>query len=125
MGHNESLARFGADFLSGHIKVVDLAQTLSSDFPVLQLPPELGQVCAFKQETISRYDEKAPGWYWNNFSCGEHPAPTSAPQRTGSPASTTRTTPWIASISVRLQRYARSSRWPQPNRAHWCPSSGT
>ena len=23
-------------------------------------------------ETISCYDEAGPGWYWNNFSCGEH-----------------------------------------------------
>ena len=73
MSHNESLARFGVDFLSGHIKVVDLTQTLSPDFPVLQLPPEFGQIWAFKQEIISRYDEKGPGWYWDNFSCVEHP----------------------------------------------------
>ncbi len=23
-------------------------------------------------EEISRYDERGPAWYWNNFSCGEH-----------------------------------------------------
>jgi kynurenine formamidase len=23
-------------------------------------------------ERISKYDEAGPGWYWNNFSCGEH-----------------------------------------------------
>lgn len=60
------------DIKGGGVKVVDLTQTLSSDFPALQLPPEFGQVWAFKQENISRYDEKGPGWYWNNFSCGEH-----------------------------------------------------
>ena len=27
---------------------------------------------AFKIERISHYDEAGPGWYWNNFSCGEH-----------------------------------------------------
>jgi kynurenine formamidase len=21
---------------------------------------------------VSRYDERGPAWYWNNFSCGEH-----------------------------------------------------
>ena len=26
----------------------------------------------FRIEEISRYDERGPGWYWNNFSCGEH-----------------------------------------------------
>lgn len=72
MGSNDTLARLGADLLAGKIRIVDLAQTLSSDFPALQLPPQFGQVWAFKQENICRYDEKGPGWYWNNFSCGEH-----------------------------------------------------
>ena len=72
MTQNENLARFGADIMSGRIKVVDLTQTLSEDFPSLQLPPEFGQTWAFKQENISRYDAKGPAWYWNNFSCGEH-----------------------------------------------------
>lgn len=67
-----NLAAFAADIASGKIKIIDLTQTLSEDFPALQLPPEFGQVWAFKQEQICRYDEKGPGWYWNNFSCGEH-----------------------------------------------------
>lgn len=67
-----TLAAFAGDLASGKIKIVDLTQTLSEDFPALQLPPEFGQVWAFKQERICRYDEKGPGWYWNNFSCGEH-----------------------------------------------------
>jgi kynurenine formamidase len=54
------------------IRVVDLTQTLSPEFPALQLPPQFGQTWAFKQERISQYDEQGPGWYWNNFSCGEH-----------------------------------------------------
>jgi len=57
---------------TGAVRVVDLTQTLSSDFPALQLPPQFGQVAGFKQERISQYDEAGPGWYWNNFSCGEH-----------------------------------------------------
>lgn len=67
-----SLANFAADIASGALRIVDLTQTLSPEFPPLVLPPEFGQVWAFKQETISRYDENGPGWYWNNFSCGEH-----------------------------------------------------
>jgi len=67
-----SLASFATDLATGKIKIVDLTQTLSPDFPALQLPPEFGQVWAFKQETISQYDENGPAWYWNNFSCGEH-----------------------------------------------------
>lgn len=54
------------------MRIVDLTQTLSPSFPALQLPPQFGQVWAFKMEKISQYDEAGPGWYWNNFSCGEH-----------------------------------------------------
>lgn len=54
------------------VKIVDLTQTLSPQFPALQLPPQFGQVWAFKMETISQYDPSGPAWYWNNFSCGEH-----------------------------------------------------
>jgi kynurenine formamidase len=54
------------------VRVVDLTQTLSPSFPALQLPPQFGQVWSFKVEKISQYDDAGPGWYWNNFSCGEH-----------------------------------------------------
>jgi kynurenine formamidase len=67
-----SLLDFAADIATGKVKVVDLTQTLSPEFPALVLPPQFGQVWAFKQERICQYDEKGPGWYWNNFSCGEH-----------------------------------------------------
>jgi kynurenine formamidase len=32
----------------------------------------MGQCWPFRIEEISHYDERGPGWYWNNFSCGEH-----------------------------------------------------
>ncbi|MCG3146437.1 MAG: Kynurenine formamidase [Gammaproteobacteria bacterium] len=70
--NNNSIASLSADLVAGRIRVVDLTQTLSADFPALQLPPQFGQVWSFKQEKICRYDEKGPAWYWNNFSCGEH-----------------------------------------------------
>lgn len=57
---------------TGGIRIVDLTHTLSPEFPTLVLPPQLGQVWPFKLETICQYDEAGPGWYWNNFSCGEH-----------------------------------------------------
>lgn len=57
---------------TGALRVVDLTHTLSPEFPALVLPPQFGQVWGFKQERISHYDEAGPGWYWNNFSCGEH-----------------------------------------------------
>ncbi len=67
-----SLAAFAADLATGKIKVVDLTQTLSPDFPTIVLPPEFGQCAPFRMETISRYDDKGPGWYWNNITVGEH-----------------------------------------------------
>ena len=66
------LLRFAAEIASGRIRVVDLTQVLSPDFPQIVLPPEMGQCWPFRVEEISRYDERGPGWYWNNFSCGEH-----------------------------------------------------
>lgn len=66
------LTQVAQEIAAGAIRVVDLTQTLSPDFPALVLPPQFGQVWAFKQERISQYDEAGPGWYWNNFSCGEH-----------------------------------------------------
>jgi kynurenine formamidase len=57
---------------SGAIRVVDLTQTLAPEFPTIILPPEFGQCAPFRLEEISRYDERGPAWYWNNFTMGEH-----------------------------------------------------
>jgi kynurenine formamidase len=32
----------------------------------------MGQAWPFRIEEASRYDERGPAWYWNNFSCSEH-----------------------------------------------------
>jgi kynurenine formamidase len=66
------LQEFAAAIASGHIKVIDLTHTLSPDFPVIVMPPELGQSAPFRMERISRYDGSGPAWYWNNLSFGEH-----------------------------------------------------
>ena len=66
------LLDFAQDVAAGKVRVVDLTHTLSPEFPALQLPPQFGQVWGFKMERISQYDDAGPGWYWNNFSCGEH-----------------------------------------------------
>ncbi|MET3515085.1 kynurenine formamidase [Pseudacidovorax sp. 1753] len=66
------LAQLAEGVRNRTLRTIDLTQTLSEDFPALQLPPEFGQVKAFSVERISRYDEAGPGWYWNNFTCGEH-----------------------------------------------------
>jgi kynurenine formamidase len=60
------------ELASGQIHIIDLTQTLSPDFPQIALPPEMGQCWPFRIEQVSRYDERGPAWYWNNFSCGEH-----------------------------------------------------
>jgi kynurenine formamidase len=67
-----SLLSLAADLASGAVRVIDLTQTLSSEFPRIALPPEFGQCWPFRIEEVSRYDERGPAWYWNNFSCGEH-----------------------------------------------------
>ena len=61
-----------AEIASRKIKVVDLTNTLNDDTPVLQLPPEWNLHWPFSMEEISKYDEKGPAWYWNNFKCSEH-----------------------------------------------------
>jgi kynurenine formamidase len=66
------LASFVQAYSTGKIRVIDLSQTLSPEFPHIALPPEMGQAWPFRIEEVSRYDERGPAWYWNNFSCGEH-----------------------------------------------------
>lgn len=66
------LALLAQALASRQVRVIDLTQTLSPSFPTIAMPPEFGQCQPFRIEEISRYDERGPGWYWNNFSCGEH-----------------------------------------------------
>lgn len=57
---------------AGKVRVVDLTQPLEPATPTIQLPPEFAPSKSFTIEEISRYDDRGPGWYWNNFACGEH-----------------------------------------------------
>src|SRR5215471_4050257 len=57
---------------TGTIEVVDLTAPLSSTTPILPLPEQFGQTWPFALTEISRYDDRGPAWYWNNFSTGEH-----------------------------------------------------
>ncbi len=66
------LLGFARRIAQGSIKVIDLTATLSQEFPTIVLPPEFGQAAPFRIEEISRYDERGPAWYWNNFSMSEH-----------------------------------------------------
>lgn len=72
MSDKHPLAAFIQAIDSKQVRFVDLTQTLSPSFPALQLPPQFGQTAGFSIERISQYDENGPGWYWNNFTCGEH-----------------------------------------------------
>jgi kynurenine formamidase len=66
------LEQFAAAILSGSIKIVDLTQTLTPATPVIQLPPQFAPSNPFSISEISHYDERGPGWYWNNLAMGEH-----------------------------------------------------
>ncbi len=66
------LAQLVLAMAEGKIRIVDLTQTLSPDFPTLVLPPELGQCAPFRIEEVSRYDARGPAWYWNNITMSEH-----------------------------------------------------
>jgi len=66
------LAQLADGVRSRTLRTIDLTQTLSEDFPALELPPQFGQAKGFSVQRISRYDEAGPDWYWNNFTCGEH-----------------------------------------------------
>lgn len=67
-----TIAAFAAGIADGSIRVVDLTSPLHADTPILELPPEFGQTARFELEEISRYDDRGPAWYWNNFRTGEH-----------------------------------------------------
>ncbi|HET7683219.1 MAG TPA: cyclase family protein [Marmoricola sp.] len=66
------LSQLIASLNGGSIEVVDLTAPLSHETPILMLPPEFGQTARFELEEISRYDDRGPAWYWNNFRTGEH-----------------------------------------------------
>ena len=72
MSATEILGQLVGALASGRIRVIDLTQTLTPEFPQIALPPEMGQCWPFRIEEVSKYDERGPGWYWNNFSCSEH-----------------------------------------------------
>ncbi|HEY8473668.1 MAG TPA: cyclase family protein [Natronosporangium sp.] len=56
----------------GTVEVIDLTAPLSAQTPILALPEQFGQTAPFALSEISRYDERGPAWYWNNFTTGEH-----------------------------------------------------
>ena len=67
-----TLSSFAEALATGRIEVVDLTAPLSAETPVIQLPPQFAQTAPFELEELSRYDDRGPAWYWNNFRSGEH-----------------------------------------------------
>ena len=61
-----------AGLASGAIRVVDLTSPLGPDTPVIGLPAMFGSSPGVTIETISRFDDKGPAWYWNTIRMGEH-----------------------------------------------------
>jgi hypothetical protein len=48
------LTQLAGNLASGKIRVIDLTQTLSPEFPHISLPPEMGQAWPFRIEEVSR-----------------------------------------------------------------------
>ena len=60
------LTQLIAELNAGTLKIVDLTQPLGPDTPVIGLPPIFASSPGVSLETISRFDEKGPAWYWND-----------------------------------------------------------
>ena len=66
------LAQLVNELNRGTVKVVDLTQPLGPSTPVIGLPPMFAASPGVTIETISRYDNHGPAWYWNTIRMGEH-----------------------------------------------------
>lgn len=71
-GSKDVLSKLAASLISGEVEVIDLAQPLNENTPVIQLPEPFKNSSGFKYIKLSNYDEDGPGWYWNDFVAGEH-----------------------------------------------------
>ena len=66
------LADLLAALHTGRVEIVDLTAPLHAGTPIIQLPPPFTNSSPFRLTEISRFDERGPGWYWNDISTGEH-----------------------------------------------------
>ena len=69
---NSLLTSLAEALSQGQIRVVDLTQPLGPSTPVIGLPPIFASSPGVTIETISRYDDNGPAWYWNTLRFGEH-----------------------------------------------------
>ncbi|MDA5193254.1 cyclase family protein [Govanella unica] len=70
--NSELLSSLATAIAGGGIRIVDLTETLRPEYATITLPDQFGQASPFVKEEISRYDDRGPGWYWNNFTVSEH-----------------------------------------------------
>jgi kynurenine formamidase len=66
------LSQLADELAAGRLTIVDLTQSLGPATPVIGLPPIFASSPGVTMETISRFDEKGPAWYWNTIRMGEH-----------------------------------------------------
>jgi kynurenine formamidase len=66
------LGELAAALRSGSVEVIDLTAPLVETTPILLLPEPFANTSRFRLEELSRYDERGPGWYWNDIHTGEH-----------------------------------------------------
>jgi kynurenine formamidase len=69
---SQALAELIAGLADGRVQVVDLTRPLGPETPVIALPPQFASSPGVTIETLSRYDEAGPAWYWNVLHLGEH-----------------------------------------------------
>jgi len=67
-----TLTQLVVELNAGELEIVDLTQPLGPATPVIGLPPMFAPSPGVTIETISRYDDKGPAWYWNTLRMGEH-----------------------------------------------------
>lgn len=60
------------DLAAGRLRIVDLTKPLGPDTPVIRLPPPFADSPGVTIETLSRFDDRGPAWYWNTLRLGEH-----------------------------------------------------
>lgn len=66
------LQQLVSELQGGGLKIVDLTQPLGPNTPVIALPSVFAPSPGVSIETISRYDDAGPAWYWNTLHLGEH-----------------------------------------------------
>ena len=80
------LIAFARAVSTGEVRVIDLTQTLAPDFRPSSCRPNSANANCSALEEVSRYDERGPAWYWNNFSSANTPARISTHRCIGSRA---------------------------------------